>query len=43
MKMRLIAAAALLAFAAGCAQLGIPTPSGFSQTDPEIYESSLSD
>ncbi len=40
---RALAAIALFQVLAGCAQLGIPTPAGFSTPDTPIYEQSLSD
>ena len=40
---RVLAAIALLGFLSGCAQFGIPAPSGFATVDPPVYESSLSD
>ena len=41
--LRLVAVVALLGFLGGCAQLGIPAPSGISTPDTDTYESSLSD
>jgi hypothetical protein len=41
--LRLAAIVALLGFLGGCAQLGIPAPSGVSTPDTGMYESSLSD
>jgi hypothetical protein len=37
-----VLAALVLGVLAGCAQLGIPTPSGVTTVDPPLYESSLS-
>jgi hypothetical protein len=40
---RVLVALALLEVLAGCAQLGIPAPTGMTTVDPPMYESSLSD
>lgn len=38
--MKVLAAVALLGAVVGCAQLGIPAPSGVTTVDPPIYEPS---